>query len=173
MALKSSLVAAGVTKFRTNVFGAFTRAGEGVIDGRSIGLNWLGNWFDRGYAFEDYLASKLPANWRLPPRFKTFDFFGDGKAISVKTLDTNTLSRITDPDLIRYQINGYVNNMINFVEAPYRNGTGKILRDAEISSKELLLGIPANTSPTHMQQLAESIEYGSRNGVSVVITKIK
>jgi hypothetical protein len=164
---KSSFVAAGVTKFRSNVIGAFTRAREGVISGESIGLSWLGNWFDRGYAFENYLAT-LPefAPHRLPPRFKTFDFFGKGKAISVKTLDTNTLSRIANPELVRHQINGYINKMLDF--------TGhREIRATDIVTKELHLAIPANTSAAHVQQIMHSVQYGIDNGIKVVITRVK
>jgi hypothetical protein len=159
-------VAAGITKFRANVAGAFTRVGEGAISGESIGLSWTGNWFERGYAFENYLATKLPADWRLSPGFKTFDFFGDGKAISAKTLDTNTLARIANPETVRYTVNGYINKMIDFTEY-------KHLHASDISLKELHLAIPANTSSIHMQQIARSIDYGNLNGVKIIITKVQ
>jgi hypothetical protein len=172
---KSSVVAAGVTKFRNNVAGAFARVGEGVISGESIGLSWTGNWFERGYAFENYIASKLPSNWRLPLNFKTFDFFGDGKAVSVKTLDTNTLARIANPETIRYQINGYINKMIDFTEHRRHNEFGErvLLNRSKISNMELHLAVPANTSPMHLRQIMHSVQHGVDNGVEVIVTKVK
>jgi filamentous hemagglutinin len=156
--------------------GAFMKVADGVVSGESIGLSWSGNWFDRGYVFENYIAS-LPefALHRLPPKFKTFDFFDKStrKAVSVKTLDTNTISRIANPDLVRHQVNGYINKMIDFERAPYRNGTGKFLENSEISSKELHMAIPANTSPIHMQQIMHSVQYGVDNGVKVIVIKVK
>jgi filamentous hemagglutinin len=169
---KSSFVAAGITKFRNNVAGAFTRAGEGVISGKSIGLSWTGNWFDRGYAFENYLAT-LPefAPHRLPPNFKTFDFFNQrtGKAISVKTIDTNTVSRIANPNLIQYQINGYINKMLDFTEYSLQ---GQPIRSDMILSRELQLAVPVTTNSQQMQQVMNAIEYGRLNDVSVIITKV-
>jgi filamentous hemagglutinin len=166
---KSSFVAAGITKFRNNVTGAFTRAGEGVISGKSIGMSWTGNWFERGYAFENYLGT-LPefAPHRLPPNFKTFDFFDRsiGKAISVKTLDTNTLARIANPETVQHQINGYINKMLDF--SKYKH-----IKASDIISKELHLAVPANTSPIHMQQIMRSVEYGNLNRVKVLVTKVK
>ncbi|MDR2107268.1 MAG: hypothetical protein LBO73_01970, partial [Holosporaceae bacterium] len=137
-----------------------------AVDGSKIGMSWLGNRFERGYAFEKYVASELPASWKLPERFKTFDFFGEGKAISVKTLDTNTLARIAKPETVRYTVNWYINKMLDFTE--YRH-----LKASKIISKELRLAIPANTSSMHMQQIMRSVQYGSDNGVKVVITKVK
>jgi filamentous hemagglutinin len=147
-----------------------------LVSGESIGLSWSGNWFDRGYAFENYLATKLPADWRLPPRFKTFDFFGDGKAISAKTLNTNTLARIANPETVRYTVNGYINKMIDFTKYNrYSRELGKVVevtRDG-ISSMELHLAISANTSPIHMQQIMRSVRYGADNAVKVILTKVK
>jgi hypothetical protein len=162
-------VAAGITKFRANVAGAFTRVGEGVISGESIGLSWTGNWFERGYAFERYLERIFPEA-KLPDRFKTFDFFEKGTAISAKTLDTNTLSRITKPELVRYQTNSYINSMIDFTEYELE---GVRLTSSQITAKELHLAIPANASPIHMQQIMHSVQYGVYNGIKVVVTKVK
>ena len=46
----------------------------------------------QGMPWENYLATKLPGGFRLPSKFKTFDFFDDisGVATSAKTLDTLT-----------------------------------------------------------------------------------
>ena len=39
---------------------------------------------------------------RLDLNFSTFDYFSDGVAISVKTLNTQTASRLADPKKIYY-----------------------------------------------------------------------
>ena len=168
---KVAKTAAGVMKFRGSILQAVTKNSMRVLDGKEIGMSWAANWFERGYAYEKYLEGVFKGA-KLPYGFKTFDFFTEGRAISVKTLDTNTLARIANPDLVRYTINGYINKMIDFTE--YR---GK-LTAADVATKELHLAIPYNV-PTaeHARKLAEqiahSIQYGADNGVKVIITKVK
>lgn len=108
---------------------------------------------------------------KLPYGFKTFDFFErrNGVAISAKTLDTNTIARINKPELVRYQINGYINKMVDFTEDRFE----RLPTREMITSMELHLGIPANTSKVHMQHTMHSVNYGAMNGVKVVITKVK
>jgi filamentous hemagglutinin len=139
-------------------------------------MSWLGNRFERGYAFEKFLEGLFPGA-KLPDRFKIFDFFRvedqvarTGTAISAKTLDTNTLARIAKPETVRHTINGYINKMLDFTE--YELEKFK-LTFSQITAKELHLAIPANTSAVHMQQINRSIQYGLDNGVKVFITKVK
>lgn len=109
---------------------------------------------------------------QLPYGFKTLDFYGlgNGKAISAKTLDTQTLARISKPELVRYQINGYINKMIDYAGDPrYKH----LAAPERITSKELHLAIPANTSQIHMEQIQRCIQYGADNGVTVLVTKVK
>jgi hypothetical protein len=63
--------------------------------------------------------------------------------------------------------------MIDFTDAPYRDGTRRVLENGVISSRELHLAIPANTSPVHMQQIMRSMQHGIDNRVKVVITRVK
>jgi hypothetical protein len=168
---KAGAAVASVTKLRGAMLGAVTKSSVSVIDGSKIGMSWAGNWFERGYAFEKYLESVFPGA-KLPDRFKTFDFFRkkDGLAISAKTLDTNTLSKIANPGTVRYTINGYINKMINFTEYTLEKFP---LDSSMITAKELHLAIPASTSPIHMQQIMRSVQHGMDNGIKVVITKVK
>jgi hypothetical protein len=168
---KAGAAMAGVTKLRGAMLGAVTKSIATVIDGSKIGMSWTGNWFKRGYAFEKFLESLFPGA-KLPDRFKTFDFFkkATGEAISVKTLDTNTLARIARPETVRYTINGYINKMLNYTGDPRHLD---LVRPEAIVSKELRLAVPANMSPEHARQIMHSIQHGIDNGVKVTITKIK
>jgi hypothetical protein len=169
---KAGAAMAGVTKFRGAMLGAATKSTATVVDGSKIGMSWFGNWFERGYAFENYTASILPASWRLPKNFKTFDFFDreNGLAISAKTLDTNTLSRIANPEMVRYTVNGYINKMVDFSGHTLEKFP---LTSDMIAAKELHLAIPGNTSAIHMQQIKHCVSYGERNGVKVTVIKVK
>lgn len=78
---------------------------KGDVSATKIGLKWgdpvLG---EQGYgmAFENYIAT-LPefAETRLPKNFKTFDFWDAdiGRAVSVKTLNTNSASYLLNPNV--------------------------------------------------------------------------
>ena len=80
-------------------FAELFRLSKGDVSGAKIGLNWEGAICGEtgyGMAFENYLAT-LPefSDIRLPKNFKTFDFWDadTGRAISAKTLNTNTPAR--------------------------------------------------------------------------------
>jgi filamentous hemagglutinin len=88
----------------------------------------------------------------------------------VKTLDTNTLSKIANPETVRYTINGYINKMVDFA-GDIRCGVP--LNPETIAVKELHLAIPANTSPVHMRQIEHCIQYGRDNRVKVIVTKVR
>ena len=136
-----------------------------VIDGRKINMDWdKKKWSERGYAFEDHVATYTPG--RLPYGFKTFDFFTKGRAISVKTLDINTDPRNIRPQVVRYQIKGYINEMMNFKE--YQK-----LEATNIVKKELHLAIPVGVSQAHMEQIAYSMQYAADNNIAVIITRVK
>ncbi|WP_371827877.1 hypothetical protein [Litchfieldella anticariensis] len=54
-------------------------------------MQWGRGIQGQGMPWEDFLASQLPAGSRLPPNFKTFDFYDPTTrtVTSAKTLDTS------------------------------------------------------------------------------------
>jgi len=54
----------------------------------------------------------MPEEAKLSPKLKTFEFFEDatGLAISTKTLDTTTLSRLTNPRQIFTTLRGNIDD---------------------------------------------------------------
>ncbi len=150
---------------------------KGDISATKIGLKWgdpvLG---EQGYgmAFENYVAT-LPEfkNSRLPKNFKTFDFWFErnGRAVSVKTIDTNAPSRLMHPESVYQTLKGYVDKTLDFKR--YDKG----LRPDEINTsmikiKEIQLGIPADTGIDQMRQIQRAIEYGKLNNVKIEVTRI-
>ncbi|WP_338884456.1 hypothetical protein [Xenorhabdus sp. TH1] len=73
-------------------------------------MSWTEGNYKQGYPYEDFVGKellKLPESARLPYGFETFDYFSPAKeAISVKTLNTMTKSRIENPKQISNQLNG-------------------------------------------------------------------
>jgi hypothetical protein len=74
----------------------------GVVDRETAGIAWGKGIKEQGLGegnagWEKYIASQYPNAKQLPPGSKGFDLFEDttGEAVSVKTLDTKTLTRIT------------------------------------------------------------------------------
>jgi hypothetical protein len=143
-----------------------------ILSYKTLGLQKGYNWLDFGNKFEDHLATtKYIPEDRLPPRFKTFDFFDkkSGIATSVKTIDTRTAS-YTDPKAIKSKICEYIRNTVDFEE--YKLDGTSLTKDM-IKGHKLELGIPTETTPVQRQHILEAVEYGKSNGVEVIITEIE
>ncbi|MBQ7673607.1 MAG: hypothetical protein IJT36_03660, partial [Alphaproteobacteria bacterium] len=155
----------GASKFRAAIgerFGLF----KGDISGAKIGLNWegaIGGETGYGMAFENWLA-KLPefSGIRLPKNFKTFDFWDrtSGRAVSAKTLNTNTPARLLNPDGIYGTLKGYVDKTLDFTGYSKGMVPPESLDVRMIRTREIQLGIPANTGKAQMEQIQRAIDYG-------------
>jgi filamentous hemagglutinin len=124
----------------------------------------------RGLQYEDHVATKLPTGYsRLKQNHPTFDFFdrANRKAISVKSLDTQTAAKLADPKQIYSSIRQNVNKAIN-----YTGKKGDFL-PSEILSRELRVGIPVKTNTAQWQQIQRAVQYGKEYGVEVIIEAIK
>ena len=167
----------GASKFRAAIgerFGLF----KGDISGAKIGLNWegaIGGETGYGMAFENWLA-KLPefSGIRLPKNFKTFDFWDrtSGRAVSAKTLNTNTPARLLNPDGIYGTLKGYVDKTLDFTGYSKGMVPPESLDVRMIRTREIQLGIPANTGKAQMEQIQRAIDYGRLNNVDIKITRI-
>nr|WP_025421479.1 hypothetical protein [Sodalis praecaptivus] len=83
-----------------------------------ISMKWGGNIkFDQGDPFEKFVGNKyFSKSTRTPDTFKTFDYFDEatGSAVSVKTLNTLSNSKINDPKRIYSSIKNNIDDTIKF-----------------------------------------------------------
>lgn len=141
-------------------------------DGSKTPMSWTEGNYAQGYPFEDYMVTQLPKGSRLPEGFKTFDFY-DVKAktaISVKTLNTNTPSRIRDPKQLYTSIKRNIDDVVKF------QGDRKlkvILEPGDITKREVVIAIPKSTTTQQWEQINKAIVYGSEKNVKVKITVVK
>jgi filamentous hemagglutinin len=108
----------------------------------------------------------------LPFTFKTFDFFDEstGLAISAKTLDTQTGSRLGNPKQICSILKKYVNDVARFT----RDRVGKkIVLSSDISVREIHLAIPTGTTKAQWDQINRAVAYGQQKNVAIKITEVK
>lgn len=118
------------------------------------------------------MVTQLPKGSRLPPNFEVFDFY-DVKtktAISVKTLNTNTPSRIKNPKQLYTSINGNIDDVVNF---KYDIRNREKLTSAMITNREVVIATPQKTSTQQWEQINKAIVYGSEKNVKVKITVVK
>ena len=143
-----------------------------VVSNAKVGIQWNAGIAKQGYPWENYVGKSLPADARLPPNFKTFDYYdvNTKTAISVKTLDTQTASRRAKPEQIYSTMKGYVDKVANFSEYKL---SGQVLRANMIKQREIHLAVPANTNTAQRQQLQRVVEYGKSRNVQIKITEIK
>ncbi|WP_208994243.1 hypothetical protein [Pannonibacter phragmitetus] len=150
-------------------------AGKGVgeaVDRSTTGIVWGKGIQDQGMPWENYLATKLPADSRLPPNFKTFDFFDPGTqtAISAKTLDTTTAARTIRPQQVYSTLKRNIDAVARFEK--YELGE-RTLNSSQIKAKELHVAVPSATNNAQWEQIKKAVQYGQSNGVTVKVTRIQ
>lgn len=153
---------------------AYSKIGE-FLAARTIvdaGVQWGKGIVGQGMPWEDYLATKMPTGSRLPPNFKTFDFYDEatGIATSAKTLDTTTAAKIANPTQIYSSLKGNIDAVANFTEASLSRTT---LTASDITARQLQLAVPAGTTSAQWTQINRAIEYGQSQGVKVIVTTVK
>lgn len=148
------------------------KAGTKVVDQAVTGIEWGKGIKGQGMPYEDYVASQLPAETRLPPNFKTIDFFDrdTGVATSVKTLDTTTAAKVASPSQVYSSLKGNVDAVANFSGASL---SGVEVKATDITARELNVAIPANTTSAQWTEINRAIQYGQSKGVTVKITVVK
>lgn len=143
----------------------------GTVDNVDAKIQWGQGSKAQGDPFEAFVGKQNP-EWRpLNPTSKTFDLFDEstGEAISVKTLNTLSVSYIQNPDRIFYQMKRYVDASSNY--EPYRDATD--LRADQIKSRSVYIALPEYTSPTQWRFVNGAISYGSIHRISVFVTRIR
>jgi hypothetical protein len=144
-----------------------------VLSSRTLGLEKGYSRLDLGRKFEDHVAAtKYVPEDRLPPGFKTFDFFNkkDGVAISMKTMDTRTDWACANPKEIGEKVCRYIEKTLDFEEYKL---SGTLGTKDMIKGRKLELGIPTETTPAQRQHIQEAVEHGKSSGVEVIITEIE
>jgi filamentous hemagglutinin len=141
----------------------------GILD---AGITWGKGIGAQGYPWEVYLANKLGAGTRLPRNFKTFDFFDDvtRTATSAKTLNTQTASKLANPEKIYHSVKRNIDAAMVFEKY---NLDKFRLTSADIANREIRLAIPKQTSPNQWEQLKRAIEYGKERNIKLIITETK
>ena len=143
-----------------------------LVSRESIGLQWGKGIQGQGMPWEDFLAKGMPADVRLPSNFKTFDFYDDltGLAISAKTLDTMTASRIANPKQIYTTMKRDIDAAANFSEWSRNEVT---LLGGSISRREIHLAVPKETGLPQWSEIMRAVEYARGRGIFFKITTVE
>uniref|UniRef100_UPI001B80C585 endonuclease toxin domain-containing protein n=1 Tax=Andreprevotia chitinilytica TaxID=396808 RepID=UPI001B80C585 len=163
---------ATVAKLTPEALGWTTNAAAtATVDRAVIGLQWGAGIKGQGMPWEDYLETQLPAGSRLPPNFKTFDFFDQetGIATSAKTLDTTTPAKIANPSQVYSSLKGNIDAVVKFKDATL---AGRELSEADIAVRELQVAVPKGTTAAQWEQINKAIQYGQSKKVIVKITEV-
>jgi filamentous hemagglutinin len=102
---------------------------------------------------------------------KAFDLFNEitGEAVSDKTMYTQTVARIKNPQSLYSKLKEYIDDAETYDE---RRVESDVDPD-KITSRTIQLAVPEYTSPRQWLYVNLGIGYGRRHGVSVVITRIR
>uniref|UniRef100_UPI00038A0356 endonuclease toxin domain-containing protein n=1 Tax=Photorhabdus temperata TaxID=574560 RepID=UPI00038A0356 len=143
-----------------------------TVSASETGIQWGKGNMKQGIPWEDYVGTQLPVDARLPKNFKTFDYY-DGvtkTAISVKTMDTQTLSKLTKPNQIYSSLKGNIDAASLFKTYTLLD---RKLNTSMIANREIRLAVPANTTKAQWSEINRAIEYGINQGVKVTVTQVK
>ncbi|EPO1278603.1 hemagglutinin repeat-containing protein, partial [Escherichia coli] len=143
-----------------------------TVNASEVGMQWGQGNMKQGMPWEDYVGKSLPADARLPKNFKTFDYY-DGAtktATSVKSMDTQTMAKLANPNQVYSSIKGNIDAAAKFKEYAL---SGRELTSSMISNREIQLAIPADTTKTQWAEINRAIEYGKSQGVKVTVTQVK
>lgn len=143
-----------------------------TTDISQIGMEWGKGVKKQGMPFEDYIASTLPSESRLPPNFKTFDFFDgrNGLATSVKTLDTTTAAKLANPQQVYSSLKSNIDATLKFTSYTL---DGRVLSDLNILQREVIVAVPSATTPLQWEQINKAMSYAAEKGVSLKISIVK
>ncbi|WP_252187026.1 endonuclease toxin domain-containing protein [Escherichia coli] len=143
-----------------------------TVSASEIGLKWGQGNMKQGMPWEDYVGTTLPANSRLPQNFKTFDYYDEASrvAVSAKSMDTQTMAKLANPNQVYYSIKGNIDAAAKFEKASL---SGVNIDSSMIASKEVRLAVPANTTKTQWTEINRAVEYGKSQGVKVTVTQVK
>jgi len=142
---------------RTNIVDANIKWGKGI---ERQGMPW-----------EDYLASRLPAESRLPKNHNVFDFFDrvTGEALSAKTINTLTKSKLDDPSRVYYSLKKNIDAAFNFEKSNVVVGGVKV---DKITSRTVHVAVPTQTTLAQWGQIKRAIEYAKIKNIFLRITEV-
>jgi hypothetical protein len=142
----------------------------GIVNNSDAKIVWSKGIKDQGDDFETFYGKEDPDVRRLRRGTKGFDYFDDetGEAISVKTLNTLSVSYIKNPQEIFNKVQKYVDAAVNYER--FRSSDPD---PNDIQSKTIQLAIPEYTSPAQWRYINRAIIYAKENGVTIVITRIR
>lgn len=163
--LAKDIIKAAISFMSRNTATATVKASE-------VGMQWGQGNMKHGMPWEDYVGKSLPADARLPQNFKTFDYY-DGAtktAVSAKSMDTQTMAKLANPNQVYSSIKGNINAAAKFEQSEL---SGQLLNSSMIANREIQLAIPASTTKTQWAEINRAIEYGMSHGVTVKVTQVK
>jgi SPP1 gp7 family putative phage head morphogenesis protein len=135
------------------------------------GIVWGGPIREQGNPWEDFLDITAGIGTRSPSTFPTYDFYSRNRrhAVSAKTLWTTGPSYIRRPSQIYGRLKAYVDQMERFEGSDRR---GFPLRPSDIDSREMILGVPFETTPEQVVQITRAIEYAAERGITLTVRLI-
>ncbi|MDN0122889.1 hypothetical protein QVN60_06740 [Yersinia aleksiciae] len=135
-------------------------------------MKWGEGIRHQGMPWENYVGTQLPQGSRLPPNFKTFDYYNPitRTAISVKTLDTTTAVRVANPKQIYTSLKGNIDEVAKFDTYILSD---RRLNSSMIANREVQLAVPVNTAKAQWTEINRAIEYGKSQDVNVIVTQVK
>jgi hypothetical protein len=154
---------------------AFGRLGPlrglgGSVHNDDVHISWDNGIVRQGRPWETYVAKLWAKAKALTPGSKTFDLYDEQgqHAISIKTLNTLSVSYIRNPNDVYSKIRKYVDDVANYKP---RSKAIDLAQD-EIRAKSIYLAIPERANPAQLLRIEMARSYAGSKNIHLVVTQI-
>jgi hypothetical protein len=138
---------------------------QAVLEGSKEDIWSLGN-FQRGLKIRRLFGANLPTS------FPVIAKFANGKAVMIKSMDL-TAASYQAGDNAEKTLKGYLNELVQYKgqEKPW-GSDDIVIREKDITSRELLLVIPKNElSDANEKLLSDMVDIAASKGVKLVVER--
>ncbi len=137
-----------------------------------VGVKWGAGIDEQGYPWEYYIIDEQGLLKPEAKNFSTFDGFDFNcqLGVSCKTMDLNTDSKINNPNGIYYGLKRYIDKTANF---DYERKLELEVFAKDVPNRTIELTVPANPTPSQIEQLKRAQDYAKSRGIILKITKVK
>jgi len=153
--------------------GLITSIGSGTEMAEAANSVWRLGPGPRGLEIEKAFEKAGVLGERLPPNFRTIDFFDRGLATSMKSIDTTTPGYVKNPEAIFRELRDYVDSLAEFKGAVSKKYNVAITQ-ADVTQKQLIIVIPeADISAAQRLALERGAAYARGRGIDASIITVK
>lgn len=149
----------------------------GTVDQADTGMVWGKGIQGQGNPFEAWVQAQLkkvmPSVEQTPGNFPTIDHINRATRTVWSTKTMDTVGSYANPSAIFNTLKGYVDKLAEFPKGGIAKLGGFEVKAAEVSTRKLVLGIPAGTKAEQWAQINRAVEYAKTLNIEIIVTVVR